>query len=86
MVFGFFYVWFCIPEVKGLSLEEVDELYRANIKPWKSTNWKPAAREARHIGGKRVVHGEIVDDDDSSEPDKEQEKAAVQDERRIENA
>jgi MFS transporter, SP family, sugar:H+ symporter len=42
LVFGFFYVWFFIPETKGLALEEVDELYRARIPPWKSVGWKPA--------------------------------------------
>lgn len=53
-----------MPEVKGLSLEEVDELYRANIKPWKSASWRPASRGVSHGKGRRVVHGEIVDDDD----------------------
>ncbi|KAL1739274.1 general substrate transporter, partial [Schizophyllum fasciatum] len=41
LVFGFIYVWLCIPEVKGLTLEEVDQLYRENVKPWQSTNWRP---------------------------------------------
>jgi len=34
---AFVYVYFFIPEVKGLELEEVDELYRAKVKPWRST-------------------------------------------------
>lgn len=90
-MFGFVYVWLFVPEVKGLSLEEVDELYRANIKPWNSTSWKPASREAHHIGKKRVVHGEIEEDDDASSQEekttavKPDEKAAVQ-EKQIENA
>lgn len=33
-----------IPETKGLSLEEVDELYREGVKPWKSTTWTPKLR------------------------------------------
>jgi len=41
LVFGFVYVWLCIPETKGLQLEEVDEMYRANIKPWNSYGWRP---------------------------------------------
>jgi len=41
LVFGFFYVYIAIPEVKGLSLEEVDELYRSGVKPWKSSSWRP---------------------------------------------
>ena len=48
LVFGYFYVYFFIPEVKGLSLEEVDELYRAKIKPWQSAGWKPAAKRLHH--------------------------------------
>ena len=42
LIFGFVYVYFAIPEVKGLSLEEVDELYRAGVKPWNSAGWRPA--------------------------------------------
>ncbi|KAF8295744.1 general substrate transporter [Clavulina sp. PMI_390] len=63
LVFGFFYVYFAIPEVKGLSLEEVDELYRSGVKPWNSASWKPAAKRTRMIGGKKIVNGEIVDAD-----------------------
>lgn len=89
-MFGFVYVWLFVPEVKGLSLEEVDELYRANIKPWQSTSWKPASRESHHIGKRRVVHGEIEDDDGSSQEEttavRPDEKAVVQDEKHIEKA
>jgi len=42
LIFGFFYVYFAIPETKGLSLEEVDEMYRAGIKPWQSAGWVPS--------------------------------------------
>lgn len=42
LVFGWFYVYFFIPETKGLSLEEVDEMYRANVKPWRSGSWRPS--------------------------------------------
>ncbi|EPQ60032.1 general substrate transporter [Gloeophyllum trabeum ATCC 11539] len=41
LIFGFVYVYICIPETKGLQLEEVDEMYRANIKPWNSYGWRP---------------------------------------------
>jgi len=66
LVFGFFYVLLFVPEVKGLSLEEVDELYRANIKPWQTAGWKPVAHMSRHVGNRRVVNGEIDDDNDDS--------------------
>jgi hypothetical protein len=43
LVFGFGFVYLFIPETKGLSLEEVDELYRARVKPWQSAGWRPVA-------------------------------------------
>jgi len=42
LVFSFFYVYFLIVEVKGLTLEQVDELYESRVKPWKSASWKPS--------------------------------------------
>ncbi|CAE6479323.1 unnamed protein product [Rhizoctonia solani] len=48
LTFGFVYVWFCIPETKGLSLEEVDEMYRAGVKPWHSADWKPHQKHLTH--------------------------------------
>ncbi|EIW87244.1 general substrate transporter [Coniophora puteana RWD-64-598 SS2] len=42
LVFGWFYVFFAIPETKGLSLEEVDEMYRAGVKPWQSSKFVPS--------------------------------------------
>ncbi|KAF6755181.1 general substrate transporter [Ephemerocybe angulata] len=44
LAFGYFYVFFFIPETKGLSLEEVDELYTAKVVPWKSSTWQPCSR------------------------------------------
>ncbi|KAG5654150.1 hexose transporter hxt1 [Sphagnurus paluster] len=41
LLFGYVYVYLFIPETKGLSLEEVDEMYRSGVKPWNSANWKP---------------------------------------------
>ncbi|VDC04258.1 unnamed protein product [Peniophora sp. CBMAI 1063] len=45
LIFGFVYVWLFIPETKNLSLEEVDELYREGVKPWRSVGWKPHLKE-----------------------------------------
>ncbi|KAI5118779.1 hypothetical protein M0805_005660 [Coniferiporia weirii] len=50
LVFGYVYVYFAIPEVKGLSLEEVDELYRSGVKPWHSSTWKPSNKAPLHHG------------------------------------
>lgn len=48
LLFGFGYVYLFIPETKGLTLEEVDELYRSGVKPWNSPNWKPHLSEEAH--------------------------------------
>lgn len=39
LVFAFFYVYFMIPETKGLALEDVELLYSQHIKPWRSAKW-----------------------------------------------
>ncbi|KAF5371643.1 hypothetical protein D9758_003573 [Tetrapyrgos nigripes] len=48
LVFGFVYVYLFIPETKGLTLEEVDEMYVAGVKPWNSASWKPHRMEEAH--------------------------------------
>ncbi|KAJ7146401.1 general substrate transporter [Mycena epipterygia] len=64
LVFGFGYVYVAIPETKGLSLEEVDEMYRAGVKPWQSAGWTPHLRE--HAHDKKV---EEVRDSDEKKPE-----------------
>ncbi|RXW18128.1 hypothetical protein EST38_g7728 [Candolleomyces aberdarensis] len=49
LLFGYVYVYLCIPETRGLTLEEVDELYRSGVKPWNSTGWKPHLSEEAHL-------------------------------------
>jgi Sugar (and other) transporter len=44
------FTYFCIPETKGLSLEQVDELYNDGVKPWKSSTWVP---ESNHWSEER---------------------------------
>lgn len=48
LLFGYVYVYLFIPETKGLSLEEVDEMYRSGVKPWNSANWKPHLTDEIH--------------------------------------
>ncbi|TFK65443.1 sugar transporter [Pluteus cervinus] len=48
LVFGYGYVYLCIPETRGLSLEEVDELYRSGVRPWNSEGWRPHLMEGMH--------------------------------------
>lgn len=73
LVFGWFYVFFFIPETRGLSLEEViissqiqerhlirckqvDEMYRAGIKPWQSEGWKPHLTDQFHEKQAQIGH------------------------------
>ncbi|KAG7665919.1 HXT5 [[Candida] subhashii] len=44
---AFVFIYFCLNETKGLSLEEVDELYAQKILPWKSASWVPPS--AQHM-------------------------------------
>ena len=64
LTFGFFYVWLFIPETKGLSLEEVDEMYRAGIRPWESAGWKPSEK---HIHESPVSIREVCEDKEDKE-------------------
>ncbi|KAH0837886.1 general substrate transporter [Lanmaoa asiatica] len=56
LVFGYVYVYFAIPETKGLSLEEVDEMYRAGVKPWRSSEWKPSQKHQYPTEREKDVH------------------------------
>ncbi|KAI0370093.1 general substrate transporter [Pilatotrama ljubarskyi] len=56
LVFGYVYVYFFIPETKGLSLEEVDEMYRSGVKPWNSAGWRPSEK---HIHDKADTATEV---------------------------
>ncbi|KAJ6520513.1 general substrate transporter [Mycena sanguinolenta] len=62
LVFGYGYVYFCIPETKGLSLEEVDEMYRSGVKPWRSADWKPHLNDRFREKGKPQLQPEEIRD------------------------
>lgn len=51
------YVFFFVPETKGLSLEQVDELYRSGVKPWNSAKWQPTHGAARRGAFQKTVYG-----------------------------
>ncbi|CAG60202.1 uncharacterized protein GVI51_I00099 [Nakaseomyces glabratus] len=44
LVFSYFYVFFFVCETKGLTLEEVNDMYEEGVLPWKSPNWVPPSR------------------------------------------
>ncbi|KAF8203957.1 sugar transporter [Pholiota molesta] len=48
LTFGYVYVYLFIPETRGLTLEEVDEMYRSEVKPWRSADWKPHLGDQAH--------------------------------------
>lgn len=45
LAFSFFYVYFFVYETKGLSLEEVDEMYASGVLALKSVGWTPPSHE-----------------------------------------
>ncbi|CCK73432.1 sugar porter family MFS transporter NDAI_0G04470 [Naumovozyma dairenensis CBS 421] len=49
LVFSFIYVFFFVCETKGLTLEEVNQMYIEGVKPWKSTNWTPPANRQQSL-------------------------------------
>jgi SP family sugar:H+ symporter-like MFS transporter len=64
LIFAFFYVFFMVPETKGITLEEVDELYRTGVKPWKSSKWTPSTKQHKAMDaleeGRRNSEGTLV--------------------------
>lgn len=60
---GALFAYFLVPEMKGLSLEQVD-LMLAETSPRKSAQWAPRttfAREMAHVEKTEVTHVEHTD-------------------------
>jgi len=56
LVFGVVYVYLLVPETKGLSLEEVDEMYRSGVTPWNSTKWEPSHTHFKRLQSKERAY------------------------------
>jgi MFS transporter, SP family, sugar:H+ symporter len=44
-LFAVFFIYFCLPETSGRSLEEIDTMFLLEVKPWKSSKWTPPKNE-----------------------------------------
>ncbi|CCH58148.1 hypothetical protein TBLA_0A03480 [Henningerozyma blattae CBS 6284] len=44
LVFAWFYVFFFVPETKGLQLEDVNVMWEEGVLPWKSASWVPPSQ------------------------------------------
>jgi len=51
-----FYVFFTVPETKGLTLEEVNEMWLDGVLPWKSSSWVPSARRNAEYDNEALKH------------------------------
>ncbi|CCD24117.1 sugar porter family MFS transporter NDAI_0C04570 [Naumovozyma dairenensis CBS 421] len=56
MVFAYFYVFFFVPETKGLTLEEVNEMYSEGVLPWKSASWVPPSKRGADYDANAFAH------------------------------
>ena len=58
LAFSYFYVFFFVPETKGLTLEEVDEMWMDGVLSWKSESWVPASRRDGDYDNEKLQHDE----------------------------
>ncbi|KAM3164711.1 Hexose transporter HXT11 [Lachancea thermotolerans] len=46
LIFAYFYVFFFVPETKGLTLEEVNIMWLESVPAWNSSSWVPPTRRS----------------------------------------
>ncbi|CCC71670.1 hypothetical protein NCAS_0H03600 [Naumovozyma castellii] len=56
ILFAYFFVFFFVPEMKGLTLEEVNELWEEGVLPWKSPDWVPSTRRDANMDMNALQH------------------------------
>ncbi|SJM84864.1 probable High-affinity hexose transporter HXT6 [Zygosaccharomyces bailii] len=56
LVFAYFYVFFFVPETKGLTLEEVNDMWMENVLPWKSPSWIPPNKRNADYDAEAMAH------------------------------
>lgn len=58
LIFGYVYVFFFVPETKGLTLEEVNTMWLEGVLPWKSASWVPPDRRTADYDANAMTHDE----------------------------
>lgn len=48
LALDFLFAFFCIPETKGMSIEDIDALYHQNVPAWKSSKFRRQALSEKH--------------------------------------
>ncbi|CAI4761795.1 ATM_1a_G0048370.mRNA.1.CDS.1 [Saccharomyces cerevisiae] len=56
LVFAYFYVFFFVPETKGLTLEEVNTMWLEGVPAWKSASWVPPERRTADYDADAIDH------------------------------
>lgn len=69
------FVYFFIYETKGLSLEEVDEMYGDCSKAWKSPQWRPTVSFQRRASMSGPAGGEAKGSQEESPSEEKRERA-----------
>ncbi|CCK70680.1 glucose-inactivated glycerol proton symporter STL1 KNAG_0E04270 [Huiozyma naganishii CBS 8797] len=59
LCFSWVYVFFFVPETKGLSLEEVNIMWEEGVLPWKSASWVPPSKRDSDYDADAMAHDDV---------------------------